>query len=41
MNLTRENDVKYGKMTKWVLQAVVYLKMDIYVILSKNGHILK
>ena len=41
MNLMWENDVKYGKKTKFVVQAIVYFKMDIYVPLSKNEHIFK
>ena len=36
----KENNVKYIKRAKKVLQAITFLKMDIYVILFKNGHIL-
>ena len=36
-----ENDVKYGKKTKLVVQAVLYFKIDIYFTLFKNKHIFK
>ena len=41
MNLMRKNNIKYDKIAKWIVQAVVFLKIDIYIILLKNRHILK
>ena len=38
MNLMRESDVN---LVKYIIQVVVYFKMDIYTILLKNEHILK
>ena len=36
-----KNNVNYNEKEKLIVQAIVYLKMDIYVILLKNGYILK